>query len=173
MADTFIKSNCKIYFVLWIVPKNSVKCQWSSNNAFSTCLLVFVLYSITACATVTLLHSKFLIMNAYNLKYCTVYQKWSNNYCNKFKIVWQFYMENDRGKSCNGHNSMVVRLLVGWADCPTIWHLRGSKLGLHSCFYNADNCCHVILLVLIWAGHKYFFLCPDVNKENAEYKIKC
>jgi hypothetical protein len=29
--------------------------------------------------------------------------------------------------------------------------------GLHSCFYNANNCCHVILLVLIWAGHKYFF----------------
>ena len=69
--------------------KNSVKCQWSSNNAFVNMFigLSFVLCSITACATVTMLHSKFLIMNAHNLKYCTVYQKWSNNYSNKFKIV--------------------------------------------------------------------------------------
>jgi len=159
MTDTFIKSNYKTYFVLWIVLKNSVKCQWSSNNVFFSIFigLIFVLYSITACATVTVLHSKLHIMNAHNLKYCTLYQKWNNNYCNKFKIVWQFYVENDHGKSCNGHNSGIIRLLGGWADCPTIWHLRGSMQGLHSCFYNANNCCHVILLVLIWAGHKYFF----------------
>lgn len=136
--------------------------------------LSLVLHSITSCATVTVLHSKFLIMNAYNLKYCTVYQKRSNNYSNKFKIVWQFCVENDHAKSCNGQNSIVVRLLIQWADCPTIWHLGGSMLGLNSCLYNADNCGHVILLVLIWAGNKYYFCAQMCRRkmENIKSSVK-